>query len=106
MNDHETDPAFEAAVDKALRIYTLHFPKGRADMAGAITAGMVARDALRDGMMYAGYCRNATTAVWHANKGCFVIMRRKFGDTFPEDVPHPADDDGFDVFVPIMEMGT
>lgn len=66
--------------------------------------GMVAKDKLVDGRYYAGDCRNASVAQWRADHGVFVYMRTKFGSTFPEDICHPADDDGFDLFVPLHEV--
>jgi len=52
------------------------------------------------GRTYPGYCRNASEAVWKEN-GKFEYSRHKFGHTFPEEINHYEDDDGYDVFVPV-----
>lgn len=83
-------------------------------------AGMVPKSALVDGATYLGFCRNASEAVWHADKrrkkylvdkglaheeywvGAFTYRRTKFNDTFLEDINHPEDDDGYDLFVPMQ----
>jgi len=106
MDEHEDAATLKAAVDRALGIYHTFCKRTGVCLAEAEQAGMIPRAKLVNGMMYAGYCRNAETAVWHEAKQQFVIMRTKFGRTFAEDVPHPANDDGFDVFVPTLEMGT
>jgi hypothetical protein len=77
-------------------------------------AGMIAKRDLVDGAAYWGFCRNAQEAVWHADKpsragyerqdkvlGCFTYQRTKWGSTYDEDINHPEDDDGFDLFVPV-----
>lgn len=71
------------------------------DAAAMVAAGMIAKRDLVDGATYIGFCRNSTEAVWHVDKQRFTYMRTKFRDTFPEDINHPEDDDGFDLFVPI-----
>lgn len=90
----------------AQTIYRACCQRGKVDLPRAEANGMIAKHELRDGAMYAGFCRNACTAVWHAKRNRFVIDREKFGARYHEDIPHPADDDGFDVFVPVMDMGT
>ena len=52
------------------------------------------------GQTYHGICRNTSKAVWKEN-GTFEYIRCKFEDTFPEEINHYEDDDGYDVFVPI-----
>lgn len=106
MTLQEDAATLNAAIEQAVKVYHTFCQPKKVDLTGAEQAGMIARGKLVNGMMYAGFCRNATTAVWHAAKDRFVILRTKFGNTFPEDVPHPADDDGYDVFVPTLEMGT
>ena len=56
-----------------------------------------------DGEYYFGHCRNASVARWSEAKGCFEYMRTKFGQRFAEDINHPEDDDGCDLFVPLFE---
>ena len=58
---------------------------------------------LKDGFYYAGECRNASVAVWDAQNHCFWYMRTKFRDTFFESIRHPEDDDGHDLFYPVVE---
>ena len=64
-----------------------------------IRCGGIPKDKLIVGKTYIGDCRNATEAVW--NGKTFTYMRTKFGTTYPEDINHFQDDDGYDVFVPI-----
>lgn len=59
---------------------------------------------LEDGVTYEGNCRNASKAVWNAEKQRFIYMRFKFGDTFEEEINHPEDDDGYDVFKPFRKI--
>lgn len=63
--------------------------------------GMLPKHELNDGVSYLGYCRNATVAVWRAERQAFEYLRTKFGHTFSEDIKHPEDDNGFDIFVPV-----
>jgi ATP sulfurylase len=63
--------------------------------------GVVRKEDLVDGKTYIGICRNATTAKWDAEKNVFTYLRTKFNLTFPEDINHIADDDGYDLFIPI-----
>ena len=58
---------------------------------------------LVDGVYYRGRCRNATIAVWDAANNLFWYMRCKFGTYFEEDICHPEDDNGFDLFYPDHE---
>ena len=36
----------------------------------------------------------------NASRQCFVYLRYKFGDYFTEEINHPEDDNGFDLFYP------
>jgi hypothetical protein len=54
------------------------------------------------GETYKGVCRNAEEAVWKGD--VFEYMRYKFGTTYPEEINHYEDDDGYDVFVPCEEI--
>jgi hypothetical protein len=83
--------------------------------------GMVPRDQLKDRASYWGVCRNANVAMWVETPGwpsktdlpspqgkkgpCFYHMREKFNDIYVERINHPADDDGFDLFVPLLLIG-
>ena len=64
-----------------------------------IRCGGIPKDKLIVGETYIGDCRNASEAVWNGDR--FTYMRTKFGTTYPEDINHFQDDDGYDVFVPI-----
>ena len=64
-----------------------------------IRCGGIPKDELIVGETYIGDCRNASEAVWNGER--FTYMRTKFGTTYPEDINHFQDDDGYDVFVPI-----
>lgn len=55
---------------------------------------------LVDGAYYKGHCRNARVARWFAKQHRFTYWREKFGTTFLEDINHPADDMGWDLFYP------
>ena len=65
-----------------------------------IRCGAIPKDKLVVGTKYEGDCRNAHIAVWKENNK-FEYMRTKFGYTYPEEINHFQDDDGYDVFVPI-----
>ena len=68
-----------------------------------IRCGAIPKDQLEVGAKYEGDCRNAHIAVWKEN-GRFEYMRTKFGCTYPEEINHFQDDDGYDVFVPIKKI--
>lgn len=63
-----------------------------------IRCGGIPKEDLVIGETYIGDCRNAGEAVWGGKR--FTYMRTKFGTTYPEDINHFQDDDGYDVFVP------
>ena len=69
-----------------------------------IDCGAIPKSNLIDGKEYEGKCRNASKAIWHADRNVFVYMRNKFGSIFPEDINHFEDDDGYDLFVPLNEI--
>ena len=64
-----------------------------------IRCGGIPKEELIVGETYIGSCRNASEAVWNGER--FTYMRTKFGYTYPEDINHFQDDDGYDVFVPL-----
>jgi (p)ppGpp synthase/HD superfamily hydrolase len=64
--------------------------------------GVIRKSDLIIGKYYYGKCRNTNVAVW--NGSAFVYMRSKFGTSFPENINHLEDDNGFDLFVPIEEV--
>ena len=67
--------------------------------------GLIKKDELKDGVYYQGHCRNASIAVWNQGKQRFTYLRHKFGSSYKEDIVHPVDDEGFDIFTPFREMG-
>jgi len=64
-----------------------------------IRCGGIPKEDLVVGKTYIGSCRNASEAIWDGEK--FTYMRTKFGCTYPEDINHFQNDDGYDLFVPI-----
>jgi hypothetical protein len=85
---------------KAHDIAHTHCRKNAVDLEAAHAAGMLPVNCLIPGMTYIGHCRNASKAKYLGN-GTFEYQRYKFGHTFPEEIKHPAFDEGFDVFVPV-----
>lgn len=68
-----------------------------------IECGAIPKDKLIVGHTYLGKCRNASKAVWKEN-GKFEYMRTEFGFTYPEEINHFQDDDGYDLFIPIKDI--
>lgn len=66
-----------------------------------IKRGAIPKDKLEIGATYIGECRNASEAIWLGEY--FEYQRYKFGFTYPEKINHFQDDNGFDLFVPIMK---
>lgn len=69
-------------------------------------AGVFRKKQLKDGHWYFGLCRNATgdLAMWSQELQKFFYLRRKFTpDPYCESINHMADDDGFDLFIPMFE---
>ena len=54
----------------------------------AYSLGMIRKRDLLDQRSCKGSCRNATEAVWHADKEKFTYDRTKFRSTFKEDINH------------------
>lgn len=73
-------------------------------LAKAVELGMIPKDQLKDGTYYKGSCRNARIAMWDERQNCFHHLRSKFGSVFAETIPHPENDAGFDVFIPLVEV--
>lgn len=67
-------------------------------------AGLLRKSELEHGKYYYGHCRNASVSKWDTETQKFTYMREKFGSTFPEDINHPEDDNGFDLFTPVAEV--
>jgi hypothetical protein len=70
----------------------------------AVVAGMLPKSVLADGGYYAGRCRNANIARWRADRECFTYLREKFGSVHAEEIFHPEDDNGFDLFLPTLRV--
>lgn len=69
-----------------------------------IELGGIPKKDLIDNAIYIGECRNASSAIWHADKNKFTYTRYKFGSVFDEDINHFEDDNGFDLFVPLTKF--
>ena len=65
---------------------------------------MIAKKDLKHCIYYFGTCRNSHIAVWDEKQNRFYYMRYKFGGWMLEDIKHPEDDDGYDVFEPHFEV--
>jgi len=98
MNKLVNGPKFETRDD----IPYLPRSLTKEDIGFLIQRGMIAKKDLVVGGVYYGNCRNASVARWQGN--CFIHWRRKFSDVYEEEINHPEDDDGFDVFVPIKKL--
>lgn len=64
----------------------------------------IGKEELKDKKYYKGICRNATEARWFAGKGVFTYWRKKFGNTFLENIKCPEDDKAFDIFLAQEEI--
>jgi hypothetical protein len=69
------------------------------ELEAAYKEGLPRIDQLEDGVVYEGRCRNASKAIWNKQLGKFIYVRQKFGSRFLESINHPANDDGFDLFL-------
>lgn len=76
-------------------------PMKPGELEAAYERGMLHKHDLENGAYYRGYCRQATVAMWSAEKNCFIYMRQKFELRFPDEINHPEDDNGFDLFIPL-----
>jgi len=56
------------------------------------------------GKTYFGYCRNASFAIWSGTNFVYLRDGTVRGTYYTEELPHPADDDGTDVFVPLRNL--
>lgn len=65
-----------------------------------IRCGAIPKDKLITGETYIGTCRNATEAIWDGKQ--FIYKRTKFGYTYDETINHFQDDDGYDLFIPVI----
>lgn len=69
---------------------------------------LITKQELIHGEYYYGFCRNANTARWNAERNKFYHWRDKFGQRFVETINHYEDDNGFDTFKPrqLIDYGT
>ena len=68
------------------------------DLHAAYGMGLIPKHELVHGQWYLGACRNAKQARWNAEKQKFEYLRTKFGSTFWDEIEHPEDDSGYDLF--------
>lgn len=73
-------------------------------MKDLIDKGMLPKSELEDHAYYIGSCRNAMVARWNNELDKFTYMRNKFDNIFPENINHPQDDNGFDLFTPLKKV--
>ena len=89
---------------EAIRLVYKNNPATPEILKQAEELGMIPKKDLKSGAYYKGSCRNANVAQWDGREGVFYHLRTKFGSTFAESIPHPEDDKGFDVFIPVEEI--
>lgn len=58
---------------------------------------------LKHNTNYLGECRNSTSAIWNKGIQKFEYTRYKFNTSFIEEIEHPDNDKGYDVFFPLKE---
>ena len=83
---------------------SLHIPKPMTPeiLEKYYEAGVIRKEDLKNGEYYWGKCRNSSLAMWDGN--VFIYLRTKFTSTSAETINHIADDDGYDLFVPIKKL--
>lgn len=69
-----------------------------------VSLGLIPKADLIDGHKYYGRCRHSDTAVWSSEKGRFVYQRTKMFSVFDEEIAHPEDDEGYDIFAPVKDI--
>ena len=70
------------------------------DLLAAQAMGLIPKHELVDGQWYLGACRNSEYARWNAATQKFDYRRQKFSQIFWDEIEHPEDDTGFDLFFP------
>lgn len=68
------------------------------DLHEAYALGLIPKHELVDGQWYLGACRNSEYARWNAKTQKFDYRRQKFSQIFWDEIEHPEDDTGFDLF--------
>lgn len=74
------------------------------DLEYAYSIGLIPMSELEDGVIYRGYCRNASKARWNAGSKTFTYMRYKFTMKFEEEIVPPELDEGYDIFVAVEKL--
>ena len=69
-----------------------------------MTTNYIPKSELVNGSYYDGLCRNASLARWDAENNVFWHWRTKLGTKFTENIHHPEDDDGHDLFYPLKRI--
>jgi len=94
---------YKEQYDKASEIYTqLEAEVNKEKLTLAYRHGMLCLKELNKGHTYLGKCRGATTAQW--NGEYFVIARWEMTTWIFDYVPHPEEDEGHDIFVPVFDL--
>mgnify|MGYP000860896689 CR=1 FL=1 len=88
----------KVTVLRPLQDEVVNFPYG--GPSGTPGQDFIRKSDLVHGAYYYGTCRNATCAKWDETTQLFTYKRIKFGSRFDEEINHPENDDGFDLFVP------
>ena len=83
-----------------MKSFQLSNPIKPGELELAYAQGMVKLSDLKDGVFYAGNCRNAHIAMWHGPTQRFIHQRSKWGSDFLESINCPENDDGYDIFTP------
>ena len=66
--------------------------------------GMIPLEDLQDKSYYYGICRNTRIAQWVKSESCFFYMREKHKSFYIAEINHPANDNGFDLFIPLRKI--
>jgi len=91
--------------DQALYIYDEVLPRGGISneaLKRAYDLGMLASNQMRMGHYYLGYSRNANMAHW--NGEVFAITVWEQTQWLFDEIVHPDQDEGFDIFVPTLDI--
>lgn len=93
------DPYFTAR-----HIYNTILAAVDPDLDAAEALGMIRKEMLVHGGVYAGYSQPANVAHWDEAKGVFRIRVFRFSDSFFEETFHPQDIESLDVFCPTEKI--
>jgi len=66
--------------------------------------GMIPLKDLQDKSYYYGICRNTRIARWVNSANCFLYIREKHKSFHMAEINHPANDNGFDLFIPLRKI--